>query len=138
MTWTARVDQLSNNDNNTSGVCCVRQIHAPGEDDDDVDDIIRVQFNGDPGQTSGDVRLKISGYVTDVNGGSKFIDDGHKLDTEYTFKLEYNSNDWVTLYCNEECIYTKEMDVDQDDNYFKVGIMFKILKNVTTTALMLL
>lgn len=119
MTYTARVDQLSNSADNNSGVTCVGQIHGPG---DSVDDVIRVQFYGEPGQTSGDVRLKIGGYIAeDVLGGSVFVDNGYKLDTEYTFKIEYNSDDYVTVYCDGDKIFSEKMDVDKDENYFKVG-----------------
>ena len=129
MTWTVRVDQLSNDANNSSGVTCVGQIHGPGSS---VDDVIRVQFYGDAGQTSGNVRLKIGGYITeDVLGGSVFIDNGYKLDTEYTFKLEYNSDDYVTLYCGGSQIFSEKMDVDMDDNYFKVGNYVQSSKNAS-------
>ena len=119
MEWTVRVDQLSNNVDYSCGVTCVGQIHGPGSS---VDDIIRVQFYGDAGQSSGNVTLKISGYIAEnVLGGSVFIDNGYQLDTEYTMILEYNSDDYVTLYVDGNEVFSEKMDTDQDDNYFKVG-----------------
>ncbi|WP_025742425.1 RICIN domain-containing protein [Aquimarina pacifica] len=119
MEFTVRVDQLSNNVNNNAGVVCVGQIHGPGSS---VDDIIRVQFYGNAGQSSGNVRLKISGYITeDVIGSSQFIDNGYKLDTSYTMKITYNSDDYVRLYVNGSQVFSQKMDTDKDDNYFKVG-----------------
>lgn len=120
MQFTVRVDRLSNDVDNTDGVVCVGQIHGPS-DNDKVDDIVRVQFHGDAGQTSGDVRIKISGDVADANGGSKFIDNGYKLDTEYTVYIGYSSNDYVTVKINGSTIYSEKMDEDEDGNYFKVG-----------------
>ncbi len=119
MEFTVRVDQLSNNVDNDAGVVCVGQIHGPGSS---VDDIIRVQFYGDAGQSSGNVRLKISGYITEeVMGSSQFIDNGYKLDTEYDMKITYNSDDYVRVYVNGSQIFSQKMDTDKDDNYFKVG-----------------
>ncbi|MDC7218707.1 MAG: polysaccharide lyase family 7 protein [Spirochaetales bacterium] len=119
MEWTVRVDQLSTDADGDEGVTCFGQIHGPG---DSVDDIIRVQFKGDASQTSGAVDLKISGYITeDVMGSSQILDDTYYLDTEYTFKITYNSDDYVRLYCDGEQIFSQKMDTDEDDNYFKVG-----------------
>ncbi|MDC7218708.1 MAG: polysaccharide lyase family 7 protein [Spirochaetales bacterium] len=119
MEWTVRVDQLSTDADGDEGVTCFGQIHGPG---DSVDDIIRVQFKGDASQSSGAVDLKISGYITeDVMGSSQILDDTYYLDTEYTFKIEYNSDDYVTLYCDGDEIFSQKMDTDEDDNYFKVG-----------------
>lgn len=119
MEWTVRCDQLSNDDDNEYGVTCVGQIHGPGSS---VDDIIRVQFYGDAGQSSGSVKIKISGYITeDVLGGSQFLSATYSLDTEYTMKLAYNSDDYVTLYIDGSNVFSQKMDTDKDDNYFKVG-----------------
>jgi len=119
MQFTVRVDQLSNDVNNSNGVTCVGQIHGPGST---VDDIIRVQFYGDAGQTSGAVRIKISGYITeDVMGGSQFLSGTYYLDTAYTMKITYNSDDYVRLYINGSQVFSQQMDRDDDDNYFKVG-----------------
>ncbi|MDC7222781.1 MAG: polysaccharide lyase family 7 protein [Spirochaetales bacterium] len=130
MEWTVRVDQLSTDADGDEGCTCFGQIHGPG---DSVDDVIRVQFKGDASQTSGEVSLKISGYITEeVLGGSVILSEDYcdengftyntyYLDTEYTFMIEYNSDDYVTLYCNGDVIFTQKMDTDEDDNYFKVG-----------------
>lgn len=119
MEFTVRVDQLSNDANNSNGVTCVGQIHGPGSS---VDDIIRVQFYGDAGQSSGSARIKISGYITeDVLGGSQFLSGTYNLDTAYTMKITYNSDDYVRLYINGSQVFSQKMDTDQDDNYFKVG-----------------
>lgn len=92
MTFTARVDQLPNGYNRnseqerTTGTLCFAQIHGPsGTNNDgvDVDDTIRVQFEGDRGQTSGPVELKISGYITEEQGGGSESFEGYDLGREY-------------------------------------------------------
>ena len=119
MEYKVRVDQLSNDVDNSEGVTCVGQIHGPG---DSVDDVIRVQFYGTAGQSSGDVRIKISGYITEgVLGSSQFLSGTYQLDTEYTFRIEYNSDDYVRLYINGSQVFSQLMDTDEDENYFKVG-----------------
>lgn len=127
MEWTVKVNQLSNDANTKNGVTCVGQIHGPGSS---VDDIIRVQFYGTAGQSSGNVKLKISGYITeDVLGSSVFIDNGYQLDKEYTMKLQYNSDDYVKLYVNGSIVFSQKMDTDKDENYFKVGNYVQSSKN---------
>jgi hypothetical protein len=126
MEWTARIDQLSTDADGDEGCTCFGQIHGPG---DSVDDIIRVQFLGEASQTSGEVDLKISGYITEDVLGSSQTYDGYYLDTEYTWKIEYNEDDYVTLYCDGEEVFTQEMDCDEDDNYFKVGNYVQQSKN---------
>lgn len=118
MTWTARVDRLGKSADGNSGVTCFGQIHGDG---DTVDDVIRVQFLGTPNQTSGAVKLKISGYVTEeLQGGSKTY-TGYSLDTEYTFKLTYNSS-VVRFYVNGSQVFSQSMSGhDTSNNYFKVG-----------------
>ena len=119
MEWTVRCDQLSKASDGSTGVTCVGQIHGPGSS---VDDIIRVQFYGSAGQTSGSCRIKISGYITEeVLGSSQFLDGTYYLDTEYTMKLAYNSDDYVTLYIDGSKVFSQKIDTDEDDNYFKVG-----------------
>ena len=119
MQFTVRVDQLSRDKDNEDGVVCVGQIHGPNGSS--VDDIVRVQFHGSAGQTSGNVRIKISGDVADANGGSQFFDNGYKLDTEYVVRIAYNSDDSVVVTVNGNEIYDEKMDEDEDENYFKVG-----------------
>lgn len=123
MTWTVRVDQLPRNRNGREGILCFGQIHGPSRNSDGVrvDDVIRIQFLGDPDQSSGSVRMKISGYITEeVQGGSKIIDRGYQLDTEYTFRLQY-SGGTVRLFEGSTQIFSQRMDTSTEGNYFKVG-----------------
>ncbi len=123
MTWTVRVDRLPEDADGNGGVLCFGQIHGPSENNNgvEVDDVIRVQFIGDENQTTGGVRLKISGYITEeVQGGSLIIDNGYQLDTEYTFKLQY-SGGTVKLFQNGSQVFTEDMDTGTEENYFKVG-----------------
>jgi len=128
MQWTVKVDQLPDNkDGENSGTVCVGQIHGPETNDDNVniDDVIRVQVTGYANQSSGDVRLKISGYLPDSsNGGSVYIDNGYRLGNSYTFKLEYFKGK-VTLYQIENnvetSIYSAQMYTATNGNYFKTG-----------------
>ncbi|UXP32493.1 RICIN domain-containing protein [Reichenbachiella agarivorans] len=118
MTWVARIDQLGKSASGNDGVTCFGQIHGDG---DTVDDVIRVQFLGSVNQSSGAVKLKISGYVTEeLQGGSKTY-TGYSLDTDYTFKLTYNSST-VKFYVNGSQVFSQSMSgEDTSNNYFKVG-----------------
>lgn len=128
MQWTVKVDQLPDSkDGGDSGTICIGQIHGPQTNNDNVniDDVIRVQIDGDANQTSGDVRLKISGYLPDsANGGSVYIDNGFQLGNSYTFKLEYYKGK-VTLFqienSVETSIYSEQMNTATNGNYFKIG-----------------
>ena len=133
MTWTVRVDQLPRSTSGNDGVLCFGQIHGPGST---VDDVIRLQFLGSPDQSSGSVRLKISGYITEkVLGGSKILDLGYKLDTEYTFRIEYNSGT-VKVFDNRysSAIFSQKMDTSTEGNYFKVGNYLQSVKNASFTG----
>lgn len=127
MQWTVKVNQLPDSKNDgDSGTVCFAQIHGPENNAQNVnvDDIIRVQFTGDANQSSGNVRLKISGYLPDINGESVFIDNGYTLGSSYTFKLEY-FNSKVTLYQISggiaTNIYSASINTSAEGNYFKVG-----------------
>ncbi|MEO1255167.1 MAG: polysaccharide lyase family 7 protein [Bacteroidota bacterium] len=136
MTWTVRVDRLPRSTNGNSGVLCFGQIHGPSPNSDgvDVDDVIRVQFLGDPDQTSGGVRMKISGYITEeVQGGSKIIDRGYQLDTEYTFTIRY-SGGIVRLFEGSTQIFSQAMDTSTEGNYFKAGNYLQSVKNASYTG----
>ncbi len=131
MTWTVRVDQLPKSKSGKDGVLCFGQIHGPSST---VDDVIRVQFIGDPDQSSGNVRIKISGYITeDVLGGSKILSGTYKLDTSYTFKLVYNDG-LVELFEGGNRIFDQEMDTSTEGNYFKVGNYLQSVKGASYTG----
>ncbi|MEQ9305935.1 MAG: polysaccharide lyase family 7 protein, partial [Marinoscillum sp.] len=136
MTWTVRVDQLPRDADGSGGVLCFGQIHGPSNNNNgvEVDDVIRVQFIGDEDQSSGGVRLKISGYITEeVQGGSLIIDDGYQLDTEYTFKLQY-SGGTVKLFKNGSQIFSQAMDTSTEGNYFKVGNYLQSVQGASYTG----
>ncbi len=118
MEWVARVDQLGKDADGDGGVTCFGQIHGDG---DTVDDVIRTQFLGTTNQSSGTVKLKISGYVTEeLQGGSKTY-TGYSLDTDYTFKITYSSS-IVRFYVNGSQVFSQSMSgEDTSNNYFKVG-----------------
>lgn len=106
-----RVDRLP-----SSGVLCMMQIHGT----DDFDDVIRVQFSGDADQTSGSVRMKISGYVTeDLLGSSQFLDTDFSLEEYHEFVLQMTDS-VVTLSANGTTIFTSET-TSSTENYFKAG-----------------
>ncbi len=118
MTWNVKVNRLPKDADGDGGVLAFGQIHGPSST---VDDVIRVQFIGDEDQTSGPVRLKISGYITEeVRGGSLIIDRGYQLGVEYTFKLVYNGG-VVQVYVNGTRVFSQRMDTSTGGNYFKVG-----------------
>ncbi|MBQ4821004.1 polysaccharide lyase family 7 protein [Aquimarina sp. MMG016] len=131
MTWTVRVDQLPKSKSGKDGVLCFGQIHGPGNT---VDDVIRVQFIGSPDQSSGNVRIKISGYITEeVLGGSRILSGTYKLDTSYTFKLVYNDG-LVELFEGGNRIFSQEMDTSTEGNYFKVGNYLQSVKGASYTG----
>lgn len=136
MTFTVRVDQLPRSTNGSSGVLCFAQIHGPSPNNNgvDVDDVIRVQFLGDPDQSTGGVRMKISGYITEeVQGSSLIIDRGYQLDTEYTFTLWY-SGGTVRLFEGSTQIFSENMDTSTEGNYFKAGNYLQSVKNANYTG----
>ena len=139
MTFTVRVDRLPasaklSNGNvveQDNGVLCFAQIHGPNNT---VDDVIRLQFYGDRDQTSGGVRLKIGGYITeDVLNGSVFIDNGYQLGASYTFKISYN-NGVVKVFDGSNEIFSQAIGTSAAGNYFKVGNYLQSVKNVNYTG----
>ena len=119
MKWRFRIEDLP-----PSGKLAFGQIH---ERNDHFDDVIRVQVQGDSGQNSGSVDLRILGYVTEeIDGSGKTIDFDMKMDTEYYFELTMK-NGVVRLYnLNNSGNRIKELyrSVDignADENYFKAG-----------------
>jgi len=131
MTFTVRVDQLPRDRDNKGGILCFAQIHGPSST---VDDVIRVQFLGKEDQSSGGVRLKISGYITEeVRGGSLIIDNGYRLDTNYRFKITYN-NKTVKLFEGGREIFSQKMDTSTEGNYFKVGNYLQSVQGASFTG----
>ena len=119
MKWRFSVDDLP-----PSGKLCFGQIH---ERDDRFDDIIRVQVEGDEGQNSGDVTLRILGYVTEeLEGSGRSINFDMRMDTEYYFELTMR-NSVVRLYNLNNSgnrirtLYTSDNVGNADQNYFKAG-----------------
>ena len=107
-----------------SGKLAFMQIH---ERRDPFDDVVRVQVQGNGGQNSGDVTLRINGYVTeDIEGQGRSIDFDMRLDTEYYFELTMR-NGVVRLYNlnnsgNRIRTLFQSVDIgDADENYFKAG-----------------
>lgn len=121
MEWTVRIDQLPRSTSGNDGVLCFGQIHGPSDNDDgvDVDDTIRLQFRGDPNQKTGDVDLKISGYITENQGGSISL-SGYQLNTVYDFKLVME-NGRITVYVDGEMVFERVLNTSGDTSYFKVG-----------------
>ncbi len=131
MTFTVRVDRLPQDADNNGGILCFAQIHGPSNT---VDDVIRVQFLGDENQTSGGVRLKISGYITeDVQGSSLIIDNGYQLNTNYTFKISYN-NGVVKLFDGNNEIFSQAIGTNTSGNYFKVGNYLQSVQGASFTG----
>ncbi|WP_299252141.1 polysaccharide lyase family 7 protein [uncultured Aquimarina sp.] len=120
MKWKFKVEDLP-----PSGKLAFGQIH---EKDDFYDDVIRVQVQGDAGQSSGEVDLRILGYVTEKveDREGRTIDFDMQLDTEYYFELTMR-NGVVTLYnLNSSGNRIEELfqsiDIgNANENYFKAG-----------------
>ncbi|SEK57473.1 Fibronectin type III domain-containing protein [Aquimarina amphilecti] len=120
MKWKFKVENLP-----PSGKLAFGQIH---EKDDFYDDVIRVQVQGDAGQSSGTVDLRILGYVTEKveDREGRTIDFDMQLDTEYYFELTM-SNGIVTLYDldnngNRVEELFQSIDIgNANENYFKAG-----------------
>ncbi|MGH1384660.1 polysaccharide lyase family 7 protein [Kordia sp.] len=139
MTFTVRVDKLPASakivngsvQEQDNGVLCFAQIHGPNNT---VDDVIRLQFYGDRDQSSGGVRLKISGYITEeVLNGSVFVDNGYQLGASYTFKISYN-NGVVKVFDGSNEIFSQAIGTNASGNYFKVGNYLQSVKNVNYTG----
>lgn len=133
MEFDVRVDQLPIDADNDGGVLCFAQIHGPSST---IDDLIRLQFIGSSNQSSGSVRLKISGYITeDVRGGSLTLNSPtFNLDTAYTFKIDY-SGGVVRVYANGSEIFEQEMDrTDLDGNYWKIGNYLQSVQGASFTG----
>lgn len=122
LTWTVKVDQLPNGSNGTSGALCFGQIHGPhlNKEGVKVDDLIRLQFYGKANQKKGPVKLKISGYVTEVALGSSKTFSGYQLGKAYTFMLKYTGK-VVYLYNGSNLVFSYKMHTSTEGNYFKVG-----------------
>ncbi|MBU3028281.1 polysaccharide lyase family 7 protein [Zobellia galactanivorans] len=135
MEWTVQVNQLPQDTDGDGGVLCFGQIHGPSKNSDgvEVDDVVRVQFIGEENQSSGSVKLKISGYVTEEQGGSQTF-SGYSLDTTYNCKLVY-SGGYVELFMNGSSVFRKKMEVDDlSENYFKVGNYLQSVKGASYTG----
>lgn len=120
MKWKVRVDDLP-----PSGKLCFGQIHA--ESGSPFDDVIRVQVQGNSGQNSGEVDLRINGYVSEelLGGGVTISNFTFNMDTEYYFELTMK-NKIVKLYSlnangsRNSTLFTSG-SVNSDGNYFKAG-----------------
>lgn len=132
MTFTVKVNKLPKGEDGTSGVLCFGQIHGPSTNASgvEVDDVIRVQFSGLANQSTGAVKLKISGYITEtVLGGSKTI-SGYALATEYTFTIKYTAST-VYLYNGSTLIFSQKMNTSCEGNYFKTGNYLQSVKGMS-------
>jgi len=134
MEWTVRVDQLPKSTSGSDGVLCFGQIHGPSTNDDgvEVDDTIRLQFRGAPNQKTGDVDLKISGYITENQGGSISL-SGYKLNTVYDFKLVME-NGVITVFVDGEMVFERQLNTSGDTSYFKVGNYLQSVKDAAYDA----
>jgi len=119
MKWRFKIEDLP-----PSGKLAFGQIH---ERDDIFDDVIRVQVQGDAGQNSGNIDLRILGYVTEeIEGSGRTINFDMRLDTEYYFELTMK-NGIVTLYNlnnngnRSQTLFTSVDIGNADENYFKAG-----------------
>lgn len=119
MKWRVKVDNLP-----PSGNLCFGQIH---ERNDRFDDVIRVQAQGDGGQSSGSINLRIQGYVVEeTDDDTRNLDFDMRMDTEYFFELTMR-NSVVRLYelnnsgNRVRTLFTSVDIGDADENYFKAG-----------------
>lgn len=120
MKWRVRVDDLP-----PSGKVCFGQIHA--ESGSPFDDVIRVQVFGDNGQNSGNVDLRVNGYVTEalLGSGQTVTNFDFQLDTEYYFEITMKNKivKFYALDANGERVITlfTSGEVNSTQNYFKAG-----------------
>jgi len=124
MKWRVREDRLP-----SSGKVCFGQIH---DKTDEFDDVIRIQCQGSANQTSGKVKMRINGYVTEVlEGGGKTVgefDLGEELYLELTYQnsivklyeLNNNGNRVRTIYSSQ--------NASARENYFKAGIYLQSMQ----------
>ncbi|GAA3511408.1 hypothetical protein GCM10022393_26480 [Aquimarina addita] len=119
MKWRFKIEDLP-----PSGKLAFGQIH---ERDDSYDDVIRVQVQGNSGQNSGSIDLRILGYVTEeIEGQGRTIDFNMQMDTEYYFELAM-TNGVVSLYNlnssgNRTQTLFRSVDIgNANENYFKAG-----------------
>ncbi|GAA4278392.1 polysaccharide lyase family 7 protein [Aquimarina mytili] len=124
MKWKVRVDRLP-----SSGKVCFGQIH---DKTDKFDDVIRVQCQGNANQTSGSVKMRINGYVTEeLEGGGKTVGN-FNLGEEMYLELTYQ-NSIVKLYeLNSsgnriKTIFTSKK-ASAKQNYFKAGSYLQSMK----------
>lgn len=122
MVWKVRVSRLP-----SSGKIAFGQIHA--KSGSSFDDVLRVQAQGSANQTSGPVRLRILGWVTEnSNSGTDNNTEtgfGFNLNTDITLELKM-VNKRVTLnLLNPNGSFNRELfhhpNVNSSGNYFKVG-----------------
>lgn len=119
MKWRFKIEDLP-----PSGKLCFGQIH---ERNSSYDDVIRVQVQGNSGQNSGSVDLRILGYVTEeIEGQGRTINFNMSMDTEYYFELAMK-NGVVSLYNlnssgGRSSTLFRSVDIgNADENYFKAG-----------------
>ena len=119
MKWRVRVEALP-----PSGNLCFGQIH---ERDDDFDDVVRVQAQGNGGQRSGSINLRLQGYaVEETSDETRNLDFDMEMDTEYYFELTMRRSE-ITLYelnnnGTRNRLLWRSVDLgDVDNNYFKCG-----------------
>ena len=119
MKWRVRVEALP-----PSGNLCFGQIH---ERDDDFDDVVRVQAQGNGGQRSGSINLRLQGYaVEETSDETRNLDFDMEMDTEYYFELTMRRSE-ITLYelnnnGTRNRLLWRSVDLgDVDENYFKCG-----------------
>ena len=124
MIWKVKVDHLPQ-----SGKVCFGQIH---DRTDKFDDVIRVQCQGDPFQNSGEITLRINGYVTEVlEGGGKSVGT-IQIGQELYYELTYQ-NSVVKLYelnssgSRVKTIFTSKK-AEAKENYFKAGCYLQSVK----------
>lgn len=125
MQWRVRVDRLP-----SSGKICFGQIH---DKTDFFDDVIRVQFEGSPNQTSGSVRMKIMGWVTEENGDKKgdFVGSGWQIGKEMNLELTFGNKKVVLNRINSNGSRTQLYSfsgVNAKENYFKAGTYLQSVK----------
>ena len=142
MSFTVRVDQLpvgyddDENEDRSTGTLCFAQIHGPSGTNSngvDVDDTIRVQFEGSAGQSSGSVKMKISGYITEDQGGGSETIDGFSLDTSYDMQLRF-INDRLSIVVNGNEVFGRTLNTAGNGSYFKIGNYLQSVQNAPYTG----
>lgn len=135
MVWKVRIVRLP-----SSGKIAFGQIHA--KSGSSFDDVIRVQVQGSANQTSGQVRMRINGWVTESSnaGTDNDSETGFNFNMNEDLNLELiMKNKVVTLnLLNDNGSFNQQLfnhpSVNSNGNYFKAGCYLQSMSGKSYSA----